>query len=120
MEITGKIIHVLPETGGQSQKGSWKKQEYVIETKAQYPKKICFSAWGDKIDQFGIRQGEEVTVSIDIESREYNGRWYTEVKAWKVNKGSGSNAGGGGAPLKDEDFLSANPGADGESGDLPF
>ena len=55
-------------------------------TDGQYPKKICFMAWGDKIDQFEIKHRERLTVSIDLESREYNGRWYTDVKAWKVSR----------------------------------
>ena len=84
LEISGKIIELLPEKSGQSANGEWRKREYVLETEAQYPKKICFMAWGDKIDQFEIKQGERVTVSVDLESREYNGRWYTDVKAWKV------------------------------------
>ena len=84
MEISGKIIELLPEKSGQSNNGGWRKREYVLETEAQYPKKVCFMAWGDKIDQFGLKQGERVTVSVDLESREYNGRWYTDVKAWKV------------------------------------
>ena len=90
MEIRGKIIELLPEKAGQSANGGWRKQEYVLETDGQYPKKICFMAWGDKIDQFNIKQGETVEVSVDLESREYNGRWYTDVKAWKVSKDSES------------------------------
>lgn len=86
MEINGKVIELLPEKSGQSAKGIWRKQEYVLETEGQYPKKICFMVWGDKIDDFSIKQGEQLTVSIDIESREYNGRWYTDVKAWQVNR----------------------------------
>lgn len=84
LEISGKIVELLPEKSGQSANGEWRKREYVLETEAQYPKKICFMAWGDKIDQFVLKQGERVTVSVDLESREYNGRWYTDVKAWKV------------------------------------
>ena len=86
MEINGKIIEVLPEKSGQSANGEWRKQEYVLETDANYPKKICFMAWGDKIREFDLKQGEAVEVSVDLESREYNGRWYTDVKAWKVSK----------------------------------
>jgi len=86
MEIKGKIIECLPVKSGQSSNGEWRKQEYVLETDGQYPKKVCFMAWGDKIDQFAIQQGESVEVSIDLESREYNGRWYTDVKAWKVSR----------------------------------
>ena len=85
MEITGKIIQILPEQSGESARGPWRKQEYVLETDGQYPKKICFMAWGDKIDEFAIRETETVTAAINLESREYNGRWYTDVKAWKVS-----------------------------------
>jgi len=92
LEILGKIIELLPEKSGQSANGEWRKQEFILETEAQYPKKICFMVWGDKIDEFKIQQGESLEVSIDVESREYNGRWYTDVKAWKVSR-HGSDAG---------------------------
>ena len=91
LEVSGKIIEILPVKSGQSASGEWRKQEYILETEAQYPKKVCFMAWGDKIDQFNLQQGEAVEVSIDLESREYNGRWYTDVKAWKVSR-NGSDA----------------------------
>ena len=91
MELTGKIIQILPEQSGKSARGPWRKQEYILETDGQYPKKVCFMAWGDKIDEFKIKEGEEVIVSINIESREYNGRWYTDVKAWKIQRGSTSD-----------------------------
>ncbi len=87
MEIAGKVIECLPLKSGQSANGEWRKQEYVLETDGQYPKKVCFMVWGEKVEQFAIQQGETVEVSIDLESREYNGRWYTDVKAWKVSRG---------------------------------
>ncbi|MBP3613916.1 MAG: DUF3127 domain-containing protein [Bacteroidaceae bacterium] len=89
MEITGKIIAVLPERGGVSKTGNeWKTQEYVLETHEQYPRKICFNVFGaDKIAQFNIQVGEEMTVSFDINAREYNGRWYNDIRAWKVERG---------------------------------
>ena len=87
MEIKGRIIHVLPLQEGVSKAGNpWKKQEYVLETEEQYPRKVCFQLFGDRVDQFPMAVGEEVVVSCDIESREYNGRWYTTVRAWKVDK----------------------------------
>jgi len=86
LEIKGKIVELLPVKSGQSANGEWRKQEYILETDSNYPKKICFMAWGDKIDQFNIKQGETVEVSVGLESREYSGRWYTDVKAWKVSK----------------------------------
>ena len=90
MEINGKIIELLPEQSGESATGTWRKQQYILETDSQYPKKICFMVWSDKIDELAIKQGENLSVSIDIESREYNGRWYTDVKAWKVTRDSAS------------------------------
>ena len=90
MELTGKIIQILPEKSGESARGQWRKQEYILETEGQYPKTVCFMAWSDKIDEFAIKEGETITVSIDLESREYNGRWYTDVKAWKISRGDRS------------------------------
>lgn len=90
MEITGKIIAVLPERGGTSKTGNeWKMQEYVIETHEQYPRKVCFNVFGaDKIAQFNIQTGEEMTVSFDINAREYNGRWYNDIRAWRIERGT--------------------------------
>lgn len=86
MEITGKLIQKLPVQSGVSSSGNnWSKAEFVIETVEQYPKKVCSNLWGDRakaLDQFQL--GDLITVSFDLESREYNGRWYTDVKAWKV------------------------------------
>ena len=95
MEINGKIVQVLNEQTGNGRNGVWRKRDYVLETTGQYPKKVCLTVWGDKIDQFGMQVGDEVTAGIEIESREYNGRWYTDVKAWKVEKQGAGNAYGG-------------------------
>lgn len=86
MEITGKIIAVLPKQSGTSKMGNpWEKQEYVIETFDQYPKKICFQIFGgDRIEQANIKANDELIVTIDIESREYQGRWYTNISARRV------------------------------------
>ena len=89
MEIKGKIIHVLPLQEGTSKAGnSWKKQEYVLETNDQYPKKVCFDLFGDKADQYRAEIGDDVVLSFDIESREYNGRWYNDIRAWRVERGA--------------------------------
>ena len=88
MELEGKIIQINPLQSGEGRNGTWKKQEYIVETKSQYPKKVCVTVWGDKIDQFNLQQNEDVTLSIELESREYNNRWYTDVRAWKVDRAS--------------------------------
>ena len=84
MDISGKIVQFLPAQTGQGKNGPWKKQEFILETGDTYPKKICIAVWGDKIDLASFKPGDTVDVSFDVESREYNGRWYTDVKAWKV------------------------------------
>ena len=86
MEISGKIIAVLPQTSGEGRNGTWRSQDFVIETADQYPKKVCLNLFNDKIDQFPVVINDTVTVSFDVESREYNGRWYTNLRAWKVEK----------------------------------
>ena len=116
MELKGKVIQILPPQTGMGKKGQWKKQEFIVETQAQYPKKVCLSAWGEKIDQFSISEGDMVNVSVDLESREYNGRWYTEARAWKLEKG-GSQSGSSPAPQRDEPFDTSSASA---TDDLPF
>ena len=89
MELTGKIIAILPAQGGVSQRtgNPWKSQDYVIETQEIYPKKCCFSVFGDeKIQQMNIQLGETLTVSLDINANEYQGKWYNQVRAWKVER----------------------------------
>lgn len=95
MELTGKIIAVLEARGGiaKSSGNPWKIQEYVIETIEQYPHRMCFSVFGeDKINQFNIQLGDDLTVSFDINAREYQGRWYNDIRAWKVERVSAGQA----------------------------
>lgn len=85
-EISGQIIAVLPTRSGKSARGTeWSSQTAVIETKEQYPKKVAFDVMGaDRIAQFNLQVGEYVTVSYDVEAREYNGKWWNSVRAWNV------------------------------------
>ena len=93
LEISGKVIQILPLQSGQGKVNEWRKQDFILETQTTYPKKVCISLWGDKIDQARITEGELITASFDVESREYNGRWYTDLRAWKVVKGDTTSAG---------------------------
>lgn len=89
MELIGKVIQILPLKEGVSKAGNpWKLQEYILETLGtQYPRKVCVELFGDNVDKFPLQVGQDVTVSIDIESREFKGRWYTSVRAWNVLNG---------------------------------
>lgn len=87
--IEGEIIAILPETKGVSAKGEWISQDFVLKTEENYPKNICFSVFGaSKIKEANIRIGDVVSVGVNLESREFNGRWYTSIKAWSVKKKS--------------------------------
>lgn len=139
MEIVGKIIQVLPLQSGTSSRtgNSWQVQSYVLETQEQYPRKVCFEIFGeDKIKNNPCNIDDLVTVSFDIESREFNGRWYTSIRAWRVQQGDMTSAQPAAAapqpaataaapaaapqaaPVANTQVFDAS--ADDESGDLPF
>ena len=106
MEISGKIIAVLPQASGQGKNGTWRSQDYVLETSTsgeQYPRKVCFNLFNDKIDKYPLAIDDVVSVSFDIESREFNGKWYTNINAWKVDRVE-SNQGTSAAGLTPDNF----------------
>lgn len=84
--IKGKVIRIgqLMEGISKTKGTPWKKQEYVIETEGQYPQNVAFSLMNDKIDNAVIQMGDSLEIEVDPRSREYNGRWYTELIAWRV------------------------------------
>lgn len=85
MELEGKVIQYLGETSGTSKAGNpWKKKEWVVETFGQYPKKVKVQCFGDKADLMNLEPGKDYSLSIDIESREFGGRWYTDVSVFRV------------------------------------
>ena len=94
MEVVGKIIQVLPLQEGVGKNGNpWKLQGYVLETFDQYPRKVHFEVFGeDRIKNNPCDIDQVVTVSFDIESREFNGRWYTSIRAWKIQQGDMTQA----------------------------
>ncbi len=98
MEISGTLIQVLTPQTGTGKNGQWKKQDFIIETTDMYPKKICIAAWGDKIDISKFSIGQTVKASFDVESREYNGKWYTDVKAFNLQPVNKNDKAEGGDP----------------------
>jgi Domain of unknown function (DUF3127) len=92
LEFEGSLVKVLPEVTGQGKNGVWVKQDFVLETEEQYPKKACFTAWGDKAaDLKTYSLGEKLRISFSVESREYNERWYTDLKAYRIDLASGGS-----------------------------
>lgn len=94
MDISGKLSLHLPIQSGEGKNGTWQKSGFVVETSAdKYPKKVYFTTWGDTIAQSqAFQPGEDVKVHFDVESREYMGKWYSDIKAWKIERNSGSTA----------------------------
>lgn len=84
MQLTAKLTQLLPLQTGTGKNGEWKKQDIIVETDGQYPKKICISIWGERINESQLQIGNLLKIDFDIESREYNNRWYTDIKAWKI------------------------------------
>lgn len=123
MEISGKIIAALPPRGGVSQRtgNSWKTQEFVIETHEQYPRKCVFNVFGeDRLQEMNIQVGEELTVSFDIDAREYNGRWYNDIRAWKVVRSTAPAAPANAIPASDIPAPTSAPATGEPEDDLPF
>ena len=122
MEFEGTVWRVLPLVKGTSARGEWMKQEVVFELPGEFNRKLCVGFWGDKAQEAGTLQpGESVAVSANVESREYNGRWYTDVRAWRLQpKETAQNAGippmPDAAPLEEPSY--STPAA--EVDDLPF
>ena len=87
LEVIGKVVRHLPRQSGVGKNGAWSKCDFVIETLEQYPKKVCISAWGDKSDNLEQQcpVGKTVKVAVNIESREFNDKWYTDVRAWRID-----------------------------------
>ncbi|SEA48556.1 protein of unknown function [Prevotella sp. tc2-28] len=130
MDLTGKIIAVLPASSGVSARtgNSWMSQDYVIEVPGQYPKKCVFRVFGeDRIKQFNIQMGEDITVSFDIDAHEFNGRWFNDVRAFNVTRGAAPMAAAPMAAAPDAASMATAPfppaqesAGEGSTDDLPF
>jgi hypothetical protein len=131
MELTGKIIAVLPAQSGVSARtgNNWMSQDYVIEVPGQFPRKCLFRIFGeDRIKQFNIQQGEDLTVQFDIDAHEFNGRWFNDIRAYNVIRGQVPQAaaapqaaafppaGGATSPFPP----AQEPAAENSADDLPF
>ena len=120
LEIIGKLIKLLPVQSGTNARGPWSKQEFILETMEQYPRKVCISAWGERVNELSATAaGDILKVSFNVESREYNERWYTDVRAWRIEKqtAAGSTASASTPPPSVEDTTFVNQQ---QVDDLPF
>jgi hypothetical protein len=121
LELSGKVVAILQEQTGTGKNGVWVRQDFVVETSEQYPKKICFSAWGDKAAIVkNLTPGTSVKVAFNAESREYNGRWYTDLRTWKIETQGLNATSNTDIPLPDDNSQFINNPAEDIGDDLPF
>ena len=137
LELVGKLVKILPEVTGQGKNGPWSKQDFVIETlDSQYPKKVCMTAWGEKVNDLKqFADGDTLKATFSAESREYNGRWYTELRAFRIELAEGDGGMTSSAPSRPASAsqpqsrpaqqsqpaaMPFNAAFDEESNDLPF
>ncbi len=129
LELEGKIIRKLNVQSGVSARGNWSKQEFIIEyQEGNFPSQACFNVWGeDKVkDLERFQIGDSVKVSFNISSREYNGRWYTDLRAWRLDSSgeAASAAAPAQAPTQPAAQTQAPQAADSQDSqdddDLPF
>ena len=133
MDLTGKVIAIMEARGGVSARtgNPWMTQEYVIEVPGQYPRKMLFSVFGeDRIKQFNIQPGEEITVQFDIDAREYNGRWFNDIRAYNVMRGQVAGSVPAATPFSPQQAAPSaatspfppaqEPAGEGAADDLPF
>lgn len=121
IQVKGTVIQILKPESGVSKAGKeWKKQEFVIETNEQFPKKVCFTLFGDKSSLLdGITEGLEVEVFFSVESRDFNGKWFHNINAWKIEQASSSSSSKNYPPEFLSDNIPPEP-ADDSGNDLPF
>ena len=123
LEVTAKLLKIFPEKTGDGKNGRWVKQDFIVETQESFPKKILFNAWGEKAE--GIKNlsvGDTLKISFNIEAREFNEKWYNDLRVWKIEKvvykdaleGRSSEESGSNAQV-DEPFVAKE-----EADDLPF
>ena len=92
LTVGGKLVSILPKEEGEGRNGHWQRQSFVIEIqRGTYATSVCFDAWGDQVNVVAsLRVGDMLTVFFDPSSREFNGRWYTSLRAWRITVGAGA------------------------------
>ena len=126
MELLGKVVYISePRSGVSKTTGNpWKMQDFVIETiNEQFPHKMVFNVFGeDKLNQFNIQMGEVINVFFDINGREYNGRWYNDIRAWKIERPQPGQSAAAATPAVAAPAAPAAPSfaAQDSTSDLPF
>jgi len=107
---------------GSNDRGGWSRQEIVVEIPGQYPRSVCISLWGDRInDAVKYNEGDMLKISFDLQSREYNGRWFTDVRAWRIEREGAETPAGAAAETSATQAAADDPFSTSKQvDDLPF
>lgn len=121
MEFEGTVFKIMEPVSGTSARGTWKKQDIVFEIPGEFSRKICVTFFGDRADDAAsLKEGDTANVSVNVESREYNGRWYTDIRAWKMVKKTADVSAPAMPPVNDAPFNEDTMPASADVDDLPF
>lgn len=121
LEMTAKFLQLGQRASGEGKNGTWTKQELIVETMDQYPRKICFVCWGDLADKVReFKVGDLLKLQFSIESREFNGRWYTDVKPYRLDRVGDGPSPSPNAPTSSYQASTSNADVDPAGDDLPF
>ncbi|MCF0172512.1 MAG: DUF3127 domain-containing protein [Bacteroidales bacterium] len=121
--LEGKLTAKMDVSRGNSARGAWAKQEFIVElADGKFPTNVCLSVWGeDKVNDLArYNAGDFVSVSFDISSREFNGRWYTDLRAWRIMPAQGQNGASGAAGAPGVAGSAGGYGASGAPQPAPF
>ena len=124
LELEGRIVRKLNVQSGTSARGAWSKQEFILEyQEGNFPSQVCLNVWGeDKVSELGKYQvGDKVRVSFNLSAREYNGRWYNDIRAWRIEPAATAPMAPAPAPAVEDPGFPAEPCPQAGFGeDLPF
>ena len=124
MEFEGVVFKKLPVSKGVSARGEWQRQDVVFEVPSEFSRKICVTFFNKPTEADSLVEGQTYIVSVNVESREYNGKWYTDVRAWRVQpKQEESAPAADAAPMPDMPAIGEEPAfvtSSAEVDDLPF
>ena len=84
MNVIGKLIKKLDRETGVSKTGkTWEKQSILVEQNVEWNKEVVITFFGDKIKSIrDIEEGSDVNVSVNLSSREYNGKYFHNIDGW--------------------------------------
>lgn len=110
MEFEGSVFKIMPASSGVSARGEWHRQDVVFEmVDGTYSRKICVTFFNKKSDVESLSEGASYKVSFNLESREYNGKWYNDIRAWRIQPSGAADSQAASSPEQSSYTQSSAP-----------